>query len=134
MDKADAFAASYSIPVVYARDPSFVGDEFLSYRLVATDRIVRYLSRNRDGVQVFSVYWNDRIMPNVRELKYPGGLNVRSSPSRSPTIRAKAGRISTSGRKRPRSARMAGSLGHSGRLTFSGSRRRLCLLLAVRRA
>ncbi len=71
MDKADAFAASYSIPVVYARDPSFVGDEYLSYRLVATDRIVSYLSRNRDGVQVFSVYWNDRILPNVRELKYP---------------------------------------------------------------
>ena len=59
MEKADAFAASYSVPVVYARDPSFVGDEYLSYRLVATDRIARYLSRNRDGVQVFSVYWND---------------------------------------------------------------------------
>ena len=71
MEKADAFAASYSVPVAYARDPSFVGDEYLSYRLVATDKIGRFLSRNRDSVQIFSVYWNDAIVPNVRELKYP---------------------------------------------------------------
>ncbi len=70
MDKADLFAASHSIPVVYTYDASFVRDEYVSYRLMARDKIKQYLSRNDNDVQILSVYWNDVIQPNVRELRF----------------------------------------------------------------
>ena len=71
MDKADAFVANYSIPVVFAHDASYIRDEYISYRLMATDRIGQYLSRNNVYVQSFSVYWDNVIQANVRELKFP---------------------------------------------------------------
>jgi hypothetical protein len=71
MDKADLFAASHSIAVVYAHDASFVRDEYVSYRLIARDKIKQYLSGNDSDVQILSVYWNDVIQPNVRELRFP---------------------------------------------------------------
>jgi hypothetical protein len=71
MDKADIFAASHSIPVVYTHDESFVRDEYVSYRLMARERIKKYLSRNDSSVQMLSVYWNDVMQLNVRELEFP---------------------------------------------------------------
>jgi len=71
MDKADVFAASHSIPVVYTHDASFVHDEYVSYRLMARDKIKQYLGRNDNDVQILTVYWNDHIQPNVRELRFP---------------------------------------------------------------
>src|SRR5208282_618391 len=71
MDKADVFAASHSIPVVYAHDESFVRDEYVSYRLMARQKIKKYLSRNDSSAQIRAVYWNDVMQPNVRELEFP---------------------------------------------------------------
>ena len=71
MEKADLFAASHAIPVVYTHDASFVRDEYVSYRLVASDKIKQYLARNDNDVQMLSVYWNDVFQPNVRELRFP---------------------------------------------------------------
>ena len=76
MDKADVFAASHSIPVVYTHDASFVRDEYVSYRLMARDKIKQYLSRNDNDVQMLSVYWNDVIQPNVRELRFPSDRSI----------------------------------------------------------
>jgi hypothetical protein len=71
MEKADLFAATHAIPVVYTHDASFVHDEYVAYRLFATDTIKQYLSRNDDDVQVLSVYWKDVFQSNVRELRFP---------------------------------------------------------------
>jgi hypothetical protein len=71
MEKADLFAASHFVPVVYTRDSSYVHDEYVSYRLVARDKIKQYLLKNDSDVQILSVYWNDIIQPNVKELKFP---------------------------------------------------------------
>jgi hypothetical protein len=71
MEKADLFAASHSIPVVYAHDESFVGDQYVSYRLMAREKIKKYLSRNDSYVQIFSIYWDDVMQANVRELEFP---------------------------------------------------------------
>ena len=88
MEKADVFAASHSIPVVYAHHESFVGDEYVSYRLMAREKIKKYLSRNYSSVQIFSVYWDDVMQPNVRELEFPErpkhrilSATVRDDPS-----------------------------------------------------
>ena len=70
-DQADFFAATHSIPVVYARDTSHVPDGYVSYRLVAHDALKQYLGRNANDVQVFSVYLNDTIQSNARELRIP---------------------------------------------------------------
>ena len=70
-DQADVFAATHSIPVVYARDASYVRDGYLSYRLIARNEIEQYLRRNADDVQVFSVYLNDTIQSNAKELRIP---------------------------------------------------------------
>ena len=70
-DQADVFAATHSIPVVYARDASYVRDGYLSYRLIARNQIEQYLRRNADDVQVFSVYLNDTIQSNAKELRIP---------------------------------------------------------------
>ena len=77
MDRADLFAASHAIPVVYTQDASFVRDEYVSYRLIASDKIKQYLSKNDNDVQVLSVYWNDVFQPNVRELRFPERPNHR---------------------------------------------------------
>ena len=71
MDGADVFAASYSIPVVYTRDPAFIRDEYISSRLIARESIQKYLSVANNDVQVLSVYWDDVVQPNVKELRYP---------------------------------------------------------------
>ena len=71
IDQADVFAATHSIPVVYARDPSFIQDGYLSYRLISRDEIKKYLMRNADDVQILSVDWDDSIQSNVRELRIP---------------------------------------------------------------
>jgi hypothetical protein len=71
MDQAGVFAAAHSIPVVYARDPSYVADGYLSYRLIAGNKIEGYLRRNADDVQIFSVYLNDTIQSNTKELRIP---------------------------------------------------------------
>ena len=71
IDQADVFAATHSIPVVYARDPSYIQDGYLSYRLIARDKIKEYLTRNADDVQILSVEWDDSIQSNVRELRIP---------------------------------------------------------------
>jgi hypothetical protein len=71
MDKADLFAASHSSPVVYTHDASFVSDEYVSYRLMARNAVKQYLRRNDNDVQLFLIYWNDAIQPNVREIKFP---------------------------------------------------------------
>jgi hypothetical protein len=70
-DQADVFAATHSIPVVYARDASYVRDGYLSYRLIARSELEQYLRRNADGVQIFSVYLNDTIQSNAKELRIP---------------------------------------------------------------
>jgi hypothetical protein len=70
-DQADVFAATHSIPVVYARDASYVRDGYLSYRLIARNEIEQYLRRNADDIQVFSVYLNDTIQSNAKELRIP---------------------------------------------------------------
>jgi hypothetical protein len=70
-DQADVFAATHSIPVAYARDPSYVPDGYLSYRLIARNEIEQYLGKNVNDVQVFSVYLNDTIQSNARELRIP---------------------------------------------------------------
>jgi hypothetical protein len=70
-DQADVFAATHSIPVVYTRDPSYLQDGFLSYRLIARDKIGEYLARNMDEVQILSVDWDDSIVSNVRVLRIP---------------------------------------------------------------
>ena len=69
--EADVFVATHSIQVVYARDPSFIQDGYVSYRLFAADEIGRYLSRNADDVQALSVYWDDSILSNVKILRIP---------------------------------------------------------------
>ena len=69
--KPDVFAATHSIPVAYQRDPSYVADGYLSYRLIARNEIEAYLRRNADDVQVFSVYLNDKIQSNAKELRIP---------------------------------------------------------------
>ena len=71
MEKADLFAASHAIPVVYTHDASFVHDEYVAYRLFASDKIKQYLSRNDDDVQVLSVFWKDVFQSNVREIRFP---------------------------------------------------------------
>jgi hypothetical protein len=71
IDQADVFAATHSIPVVYARYPSYIQDGYLSYRLIARDKIKEYLTRNADDVQILSVDWDDSIQSNVRELRIP---------------------------------------------------------------
>jgi hypothetical protein len=71
VDQADVFAATHSIPVVYQLEPSYVGDGYLSYRLIARNEIGAYLWRNTDDVQIFSVYFNDTIQSNVKELRIP---------------------------------------------------------------
>ena len=71
MKNADLFAASHSIPTVYAHHESLIRDEYVSYRLMARERIKKYLSRNDSSVQIFSIYWNDVMQPNVRELEFP---------------------------------------------------------------
>jgi hypothetical protein len=70
-DQADVFAATHSIPVVYARDASYVRDGYLSYRLIARNEVEHYLRRNADDVQIFAVYLNDTIQSNVKELRIP---------------------------------------------------------------
>jgi hypothetical protein len=70
-DQADVFAATHSIPVVYARDASYVRDGYLSYRLIARNEIEQYLRRNTDDVQIFSIYLNDAIQSNAKELRIP---------------------------------------------------------------
>ncbi len=87
MDGADVFVASYSIPVVYTRDPAFIPDEYISYRLIARENIQKYLSVANDDVQILSIYWDDVIQPNVKELRYPErplraiiSVSVRNEP------------------------------------------------------
>jgi hypothetical protein len=70
VDQADVFAATHSIPVVYQREPSYAADGYLSYRLIARNEIEAYLRRN-DDVQIFSVYINDTIQSNAKELRFP---------------------------------------------------------------
>jgi hypothetical protein len=55
VDQADVFAATHSIPVVYQR----------------RNETETYLRRNADDVQVFSVYLNDKIQSNAKELRIP---------------------------------------------------------------
>ena len=76
VDQADVFAATHSIPVVYAR-PSYVRDGYLSYRLIARNEIEEYLRRNADDVQVLSVDLDDRIQSNAKNcvfLNAPGKI------------------------------------------------------------
>ena len=68
-DKADIFAATYSIPVVYSHESTFARDEYISYRLISRNEIRQYLSKDDSDVQVLSVYWNDVIQPDVKELR-----------------------------------------------------------------
>jgi hypothetical protein len=71
MEAADVFAATYSVPAVYTRDPAFIRDEYISYRLIARENVRKFLSVADDDVQVLSIYWDDVIQPNVKELRYP---------------------------------------------------------------
>ncbi len=71
IDQADVFAATHSIPVVYTRDPSYIQDGYLSYRLIERDKIKEYLRMNTDDVQILSVNWDDSIQSNVGELRIP---------------------------------------------------------------
>lgn len=70
IDKADEFAATHYIPSAYTRDPTYVDDEYVSYRLIRSDDIGEYLSRYKDGAQIFPVYINNVIQPKVRILKF----------------------------------------------------------------
>jgi hypothetical protein len=71
MDQADVFAATHSIPVVYARDPSYVKEGYLSYRLIEADKIKNYLRADADGVQALSIELDGSLQRNVRELRIP---------------------------------------------------------------
>ncbi len=71
IEQADIFAATHAIPVVYAKDSTYARDGYVSYRLIARDKINEYLSRNADGVRIPSVDWGGRIQPNVRMLAIP---------------------------------------------------------------
>ena len=71
MGDADVFAASYSIPIVYTWDPTFIRDKYISYGLIAREDIKKYLSVTNDDVQILSVYLDDVILSNIKELKYP---------------------------------------------------------------
>jgi hypothetical protein len=70
IDQADVFAATHAIPVVYARDPSYLQDGYASYRLIERDRIKDYLGGNVEGVQFFSVEWGGTVQPRVGELRF----------------------------------------------------------------
>ncbi len=87
MEGADVFAASYSIPVAYTWEPAFIPDEYISYRLIARENIQKYLSIADNDVQILSIYWDDVIQPNVKELRYPErprrpiiSVSVRNEP------------------------------------------------------
>ena len=71
MDQADVFAATHSIPVVYAREPSYFKEGYLSYRLIERNKIKEYLRIDPAAVQIFTVNWDGRIQANVRELRFP---------------------------------------------------------------
>jgi hypothetical protein len=70
-ESADTFAASYSIPVVYVRDTSYLRDEYISYRLIDKDKLTQYLSNNDENVQALPVYFDGVIQPNLKELRFP---------------------------------------------------------------
>jgi hypothetical protein len=70
IDQADVFAATHAIPVVYARDPSYLQDGYASYRLIERDRIKDYLGGNVEGVQFFSVEWDGAVQRSVGELRF----------------------------------------------------------------
>jgi hypothetical protein len=70
-EQANVFAATHSIRVVYERDLSYVADGYLSYRLIAKNEIEEYLRRNANDVQIFSIYLDDTIQSNAKELRIP---------------------------------------------------------------
>jgi hypothetical protein len=71
MDQAGKFAASHQIPVVYAREPSYKPEEYLSFRLWSTEQLPQFLKDSRSTFQVFDVYLDDLMQPNLRELRVP---------------------------------------------------------------
>jgi hypothetical protein len=70
VEKAEEFVASHYIPVVYTRDGTYIDDGYISYRLISSDNIYKYLLRNKNDVQVLQVYLNNVIQPNVKILKF----------------------------------------------------------------
>src|SRR5262249_54481376 len=64
------FVASHYMPIIYTRDPTYIGDEYVSYRLISSDNIPKYLLRNKNDVQVIQVYFNNVIQPNIKILKF----------------------------------------------------------------
>jgi hypothetical protein len=70
IDQAAVFAATHAIPVVYARDPSYLQDGYASYRLIERDRVKDYLGGNVEGVQFFSVEWDGAVQRSVGELRF----------------------------------------------------------------
>jgi hypothetical protein len=70
VEKAAEFAASHYIPVVYTRDSTYFGENYMSYRLIESNYISKFLIRNNDSAQILKVYLNNVIQPNVSVLKF----------------------------------------------------------------
>jgi hypothetical protein len=71
MDKADVFAASHDVRVVYDLDKSYHPDGYASYRLFTLTQAEQIIRNATDRIQTLSVYWNGVNQPNVRELRIP---------------------------------------------------------------
>jgi hypothetical protein len=70
-DQADIFAASHSVPVVYARDLSYFPDGYVSYRLIAKSNMKDLSKEKVTDAQILSVYWNGVKQSNVVEIRIP---------------------------------------------------------------
>ncbi len=71
MNQAASFAASHQIPVVYAYNRLDKPEEYVSYRLLTTDALSSYLREYNKTFQILTVYWDNVIQANVKELRVP---------------------------------------------------------------
>ena len=71
IDDAGTFAATHAIPVVYARDTSYLKAGYAAYRLMTKERLRQFLARNADDVQVFSVHWAEKSASGVKVVRLP---------------------------------------------------------------
>ena len=69
IDDAGTFAATHAIPVVYARDTSYLKAGYAAYRLMTKERLRQFLARNADDVQVFSVHWAEKSASGVKVVR-----------------------------------------------------------------
>src|SRR5260370_42154177 len=71
MNQAASFASSHQISVVYAYNRLHRPEEYVSYRLLTTDALSSYLREYDKTFQILTVYWDNVIQANVKELRVP---------------------------------------------------------------